>query len=199
MLNTYIVIHRIFGNTLFITNYKKYVQEVEDIAYVPTYNLSKVVHASWLAGVGFKGTIDLYEAAVTDLSQALLQSTKSYAFNRGRYHGSGPSAQKLASRVAKGQSPSPQNVAKIVLDSVMGTPMQASQPKEKEQVAKSVKRKKATQIHVEENNATHRPDYVFVDPEQNQRTQAKENEDTMDDNNLNVWERQIHKTMWAIR
>ena len=107
-------------------------QDVEDIVYVPTCNLSEVVHASWLASMGFQGSIDLYEAAINDLSQALLQSTKSYAFNRGRYHGSGPSAQKLASRVAREQSSCPQNVARMVTDTVMGTPMQAQQPKEKD-------------------------------------------------------------------
>ena len=119
-------------------------QDVEDIVYVPTCNLSEVVHASWFASMGFQGSIDRYEAAVNDLYQALLQSTKSYAFNRGRYHGSGPSAQKLASRVARGQSSCPQNVARMVTDAVMGTPMQAQQPKEKEQVAKSVKQKKTS-------------------------------------------------------
>ena len=114
-------------------------QDVEDIVYVPTCNLSEVVHASWLASMGFQGSIDLYKIAINDLSQALLQSTKSYAFNRDRYHGSGPPTQKLASRVARGQSSCPQNVAKMVIDTIMGTPMQAQQPKEKEQVAKSVK------------------------------------------------------------
>ena len=172
---------------------------MEDIVYVPTCNLSEVVHASWLASMGFQGSIDLYEAAVNDLSQALLQSTKSYAFNRGRYHGSGPSAQKLASRVARGQSSCPQNVARMVTDAVMGTPMQAQQPKEKEQVARSVKQKKPITIQTEESNATHRLDYIFVEPPQNQRAQGMENEDTTDDNNIHVCERQVHKTMWAIR
>ena len=121
-------------------------QDVQDIVYVPTCNLSEVVHASWLASMGFQGSIDLYEVAVNDLSQALLQSTKSYAFNRGRYHGFGPLAQKLASRVARGQSSCPQNVARMVTDVVMGTPMQAQQTKEKEQVTKSVKQKKPVTI-----------------------------------------------------
>ena len=77
-------------------------QNVEDIVYVPTCNLLEVVYASWLASMGFQGSIDLYEATVNDLSQALLQSTKSYAFNKGRYHGSRRLAQKLASRVTRG-------------------------------------------------------------------------------------------------
>ena len=76
-------------------------QDVEDIVYVPTCNLSEVVHASWLASMGFQGSIDLYEAAVNDLSQALLQNTKSYAFNMSKYHGSKPSTQKLVSKVAR--------------------------------------------------------------------------------------------------
>ena len=67
--------------------------------YAPTTNLSKVVHASWLVGQGYKAKMDLYEASVSDLSQALLQSTKAYAYSKGRYHGLGPSASRLAKKV----------------------------------------------------------------------------------------------------
>ena len=68
--------------------------------------------------------MNLYEASVTDISQALLQSAKSYAFTKGRYHGSGPSAEKLANRINKGQTILPQNVGKMVADVVFQTPMQ---------------------------------------------------------------------------
>ena len=91
--------------------------------------------------------------------------------------------------MARGQSSCPQNVVRMVTDAVMGTPMQAQQPKEKEQVAKSVKQKKPITIQAEENNATHRPDYIFVEPPQNQRAQGMESEDTTDDNNIHVCER----------
>ena len=64
-------------------------QEIEDITYVPTCNLAEVVHDSWLARKGFQGTMNLYEASMIDLLQALLQSAKAYAFLKGRYHGCG--------------------------------------------------------------------------------------------------------------
>ena len=96
---------------------------MEDISNVPTCNLAEVVHASWLAGKGFQGTMNLDEASVTDLSQALLQSAKAYAFSKGRYQGCGPSSEKLASRVNKGQPISPQNVGRMVFEAVSRTPM----------------------------------------------------------------------------
>ena len=93
--------------------------------------------------------------------------------------------------MARGQSSCPQNIARLGTDTIMGTPMQAQQPKEKEQeqVEKFVKRKKPATIHVEENNASHRPNYIIVEPTQNQRAQGMENEDTTNDNNMHVWER----------
>ena len=75
------------------------IQEVKDKSKVPTCNLAEVVHASWLAGKGFQGSMKLYEASVSDIAQALLQIEKSYAFTKGRYHGSGPFAEKLANRI----------------------------------------------------------------------------------------------------
>ena len=157
------------------------------------------MHASWLEGKGFQGSINLYEADVTDLSQALLQSIKAYAFTKGRYDGCGPSsAEKLASRVNKGQTISPQNVGKFVSNSILGTPMQNAKEKVKEHVARSVKRKKPTHINAEENNATHRPDYVFEEMQQRKQREQLNEDNVMNENMTVVLERQIHKMMWAI-
>ena len=172
---------------------------MEDIGNVPTCNLAEVVNASWLASKGFQGTMNLYEASVTDLSHALLQSAKAYAFSNCRYHGCGPSTKKLASRVRKGQANSPQNVGRMVSEAVLGTPMQKGKEKHTENVAKSIKRKKAGQVSLEENNATHRPDYVFEEVQHRQQRQRQDEDDSTIDNSNIIMERKIHKTMWAIR
>ena len=65
-------------------------------------------------------------------------------------------------------------------------------------MAKSVKQKKPVTIKAKENNATHRLDYIFVEPTQKQRAQGMENEDTTYDNSIHIWERWVHKTMWEI-
>ena len=135
-------------------------QEVEDITMVPTINTLEVVNANWLAGSGFKGTTDLYEASVSDLSQALLQSTKINAFSKGCFHGSGPNTQRLANRVHGGTMPSPNNVARMVFDSVDGTPLSSPLIEQVEKVSKNKKRKRQGIVMDEEPNATHRLDYI---------------------------------------
>ena len=127
---------------------------------------------------------------MTDISQALLQSAKSYAFTKGRYHGSGPSAEKLANRINKGQTILPQNVGKMVADVVFQTPMQKHKEKKFDNVAKSVKRKKPTQVYSKEINATHRPDYVFEEVHQRQPRQRHfEDEDSNGNRNANCGEK----------
>ena len=158
---------------------------MEDISNVPTCNLAEVVHASWLAGKGFQGTMNLYKASVTDLSQPLLQSAKAYAFSKGRYHGCSSLTKNLASRVRKGHANSPQNVGRMVSEAVLGTPMQKGKEKHTENVAKSVKKKKVGQVSREENNATHRPDYVFEEVQHRQQRQRQdEDNSTIDNSNI---------------
>ena len=53
-----------------------FLQEVENISFVPTTNLSESKHASWLASVGNKQLLNVYDACVSDLANALLQSAK---------------------------------------------------------------------------------------------------------------------------
>ena len=157
-----------------------------------------ILQASWLARKGFQGTINLCKAVVIDLSQALLQSTKAYAFSKGRYHGSGPSTKKLASRVNKGHSMSPQNVERMVSNTVMGTLMQKKKETQIERVAKSVKRKKPSQISTEDQNATHRLDYIFKEVQHSHQRQCQHEEDSIDYSGITIKERKIHRTMWAI-
>ena len=76
---------------------------MEDIAFIPTTNLSETKHASWLASLGNKQMLNIYDACVSDLANALLQSAKMLAFIKGKYKGRGPSAEKLARRVSFGK------------------------------------------------------------------------------------------------
>ena len=65
-------------------------------------------------------------------------------------------------------------------------------------MAKSVKINKACQVTTEENNATHRPDYIFEEVQHKQQRQRQDEDDSTIDNSNIIMERKIHKTMWAI-
>ena len=68
---------------------------------MPRTNMAEPVHASWLAAEGFKGTLNLYDACVSDLANALLQSSKRHAFIGGKYHGAGLVLRLLLSELIK--------------------------------------------------------------------------------------------------
>ena len=86
---------------------------MEDIAFILTTNLSETKHASWLASVGNKQMLNIYDACVSDLANAMLQSAKMLAFVEGKYKGTGPSAEKLARRVAFGKHTMTKVLSKI--------------------------------------------------------------------------------------
>ena len=86
----------------------------------------------------------------------------------------------------------------MVADILFQTPMQKNKEKQSENVAKSVKRKKPTQVNSEENNATHRPDYIFEEVQQRQPRQSHAKDEDSNGNRIAIVERKIHKTMWAI-
>lgn len=65
-------------------------------------------------------------------------------------------------------------------------------------MAKSVKRKKPGQVSAQENNAMHRPDYVFEEVQHIQQRQRHVEEDSTIESSNIIRERKIHKTMWAI-
>ena len=80
--------------------------------FLPTTNLAESKHACWLANEVNKHILNLYDAFVLDLANALLQSAKMLAFVEGKYKGVGPSAEKLARRVAQGKAPTAASLAK---------------------------------------------------------------------------------------
>ena len=84
--------------------------------------MAETKHASWLASKGNKHVLNLYDACVSDLANALLQSAKMLAFVEGKYKGVEPSAEKLAKRVAQGKAPSTASLAREVEQNIQGTP-----------------------------------------------------------------------------
>ena len=62
---------------------KHVMQDAQDSPFVLTINLIETKHASWLAGKGNKQLINVYNACVSDLANALLQSAKMLAFIEG--------------------------------------------------------------------------------------------------------------------
>ena len=74
-------------------------QDAKDSAFVPTTNLSKTRHASWLSNVGSMKMLNLYNASILDLANALLQCAKILAFVEGKYKGIQPSIETLLRQV----------------------------------------------------------------------------------------------------
>ena len=66
--------------------------------------------------------IGLYDACVSDLANALLQSAKMLAFVEGRYKGMKPSLEKLGKCVAFGKR-APATINKEIEDTIQGTPI----------------------------------------------------------------------------
>ena len=66
--------------------------------------------------------LNIYDACVSDLANAMLQSAKMLAFVEGKYKGTGPSAEKLARCVAFGKH-KPAKVIFKIEEIVHGTPM----------------------------------------------------------------------------
>ena len=95
----------------------------EDQAQTPRTNLAESMHGSWLAGEGYKEKITLYDACISDMANALLQSAKQYAYQMGKHKGERPSLSKLMERAASRTTPTPPQVARIVQEAVAGTPM----------------------------------------------------------------------------
>ena len=179
-------------------------QEAEDITFIPTTNLAETKHASWLAGEGYKQILSLYDACVSDLANALLQSVKMLAFIEGRYHGAGPSAEKLAQRMARGHAPMPSSIVREVDMTIGGTPIHQQPTQQGDNITISKKRKTQGPILTEEENASHRPEYLVHNVSRQKR--CKKNEQSEPISLVNAEEAEfiaeetdIHKTMWAIR
>ena len=169
---------------------------MQDIAFVPTTNLSESKHASWLASVGNKQMLNVYDACVSDLANALLQSAKMLSYVDGKYKGTGPSAEKLAKRVTSGGQ-TPARVNSEIENTIHGTPMYRRQHIEGDNVTVSKKRKSIGIILEEEVNASHRPEYVTHN--QPRKKSQIPREETEPEEDLLIDETELHKSMWAIR
>ena len=66
--------------------------------------------------------LNLYDACILVLANALLQSAKMLAFVEGKYKGYGPSAEKLARHVAFGKT-TPARIITKIEETIQGTPM----------------------------------------------------------------------------
>lgn len=95
---------------------------MQDSAFVPSTNLSETKHASWLASVGNKQMLNLYDACVSDLANALLQSAKMLAFVEGKYKGSGPSTDNLVRRL-ESRKYTPSRISTEIEETIQGIPM----------------------------------------------------------------------------
>ena len=117
--------------------------------------------------------LNIYDACVSDLANAMLQSAKMLAFVEGKYKGTGPSAEKLARRVASGRH-TPAKVLTEIEETVQGTPMYRRAYVEGDNIIVSKKRKTVGIVYEEEENASHRPKYVTQNqPRRNTQTMGK--------------------------
>ena len=175
---------------------------MEDIAFIPTTKLSKTKHASWLASVGNKQMLNIYNACISHLANALLQMAKMLAFVEGKYKGTGPSAKNLARCVASGKH-MPAKVIFEIEETVQGTPMYRHPYIEGDNITVSKKQKTIGIVSEEEENASHRPVYVTQNqPRRNTQTMGKgghlPTQEIHEDEDLFIDKTQVHKTMWAI-
>lgn len=192
------------------------VDNVEDLARTPRTNLAESVHGSWLAGEGQRKQISLYDAAVTDLANAILQTTKQISFNEGRHIGRGPSLQDLVDRVfcRANTTPQPRFVNRVVQHAVTGTNMDQNPQMHGDS---TTFRRKRNPVDVEGVNDydSHRPEYtthtrkhsvrgerrrVTVQEEPEIIGAAQQNEvETAAQNGKSVVERNVNDALWAIR
>ena len=103
--------------------------------------------------------LNIYDACVSNLANALLQSAKMLAFVEGKYKGTRPLAEKLARRVAFGKH-TPAKVISKIEETIQGTPMYKRPYVEGDNITVSKKRKTVGIVAEEEENASHRPEYV---------------------------------------
>ena len=119
----------------------------EDQAQTPRTNLAESMHGSWLAGEGYKEKISLYDACISDMANALLQSAKQYAYQMGKHKGEGPSLSRLMERDKSRTTPTPPQFARIVQEAIAGTPMyKESRPLHGDKETIQCKRSRAFEI-----------------------------------------------------
>ena len=146
--------------------------------------------------------LNLYDACVSDLANAMLQSAKMLAFVEGKYKGTGPSAEKLARRVSSCKL-MPAKVISKIEETVQGTPMYRRPYVEGDNITVGKKQKTVGIVSEEEENASHRPEYVTQNqPRRNTKTMGKgvhlPTQEIDEDEDLLIDKTQVHKTMWAI-
>ena len=134
-------------------------QDVQESAFVPTTNLSETKHASWLASIGNKQMLNVYDACVSNLANALLQSAKMLAFVEEKYKGAGPSTENLVRRVLFGKY-TPNRISTKIEENILGTPMYRQPSVEGDNITVSKKQKSIGIVLEEEENAAHKPEYV---------------------------------------
>ena len=146
--------------------------------------------------------LNVYDACVSNLANAMLQSAKMLAFVEKKYKGTKPSIEKLDRCVASGKHTSIRVILEIE-GTVQGTPMYRRPYVEGDNITVSKKRKQVDIVTKKEENASHRPEYVT-------QNQARRNTQTMgkgghlptkeihEDEYLLIDKTQVHKTMWAI-
>ncbi|MCO5564994.1 hypothetical protein L7F22_018664 [Adiantum nelumboides] len=180
---------------------------------VPRTNLSESRHASWLANEGYKQKISLYDAAVFDIGNTLLQQAKCMAYTEGKYIGNGPSITKLRDKEASRQfhTPSPTQNSRIVNDAIQSTCLPRMPKVRGDNVTVTKQQKSASNVIEVEANSSHRPEYVihnvprqrkarklsFGGSSQAQSAQSREEEDpSIQKQAIEV---EINDSMWAIR
>lgn len=188
-------------------------------ANTPRTNLSESKHGSWLAGEGHHNSISLYDACVSDMASALLQSAKQHAYTLGRHLGEGPSLETLINRSASRNPTLPREVLKTVQNVVSGTPMHHA-PAGLDGDMDTVRRKRRPTVVVDvEQNSSHRPEFNFENVKRKNKGRPRKMDfpstsscskpfepcSSIDQSNTctvggeKVVEREIHNTFWAIR
>ena len=130
-----------------------------------------------------------------------MQSAKMLAFVEGKYKEIEPLAEKLAKHVASGKR-SPMTINKYIEDTIQGTPLYRRLYIEGDNITVTRKQKSTSVVLEEEENASHRLEYVTHNQPRNRR-QAHDNEQMatheidVEDSLVNE-EIVLHKTMWAI-
>lgn len=121
------------------------------------------MHASWLAGEGYKRKISLYDACVTDIINSYIQCTKAHGFLTGRYKGTGPSMDTFLQRVSSGKSPSPAMVSHALQSGVGG--INICEEPILHGNNETIQRKKTSKLH----NSSHKPGYVMESRKRKQK------------------------------
>lgn len=192
------------------------VEDSVDTINTPRTNFSEAKHGSWLAGEGNRAKISLYDACVSDMANALLQSAKQYAYMLGRHLGQGPSLENLVERSKSARTPRPIEVIETVQEALVGTPMhQQKTSLQGDRETVSVKRRASNVVIDVDENASHRPEYNLENRQRKERTrprrlyfgstqQSTQGEPTSSSSKVliegqEICERILHKTAWAIR